>query len=174
MRLPTSVLLISLAACGGASKPAATGPANAGGGGVGDGDAAAPAAGTTGLPGLDWGASAEAVLAANPRATASPNGATVTAVAPVDGKNAITVYEIGGTGLAMISIEWTDGFVSMDDCAGGWKDARAALDGRLGSSQSDNLAAYWETATASVTLACNPNDSGAGVLSLTYAPKAAE
>ena len=114
------------------------------------------------------------MLAANPRATASPNGATVTAVAPVDGKNAITVYEIGGTGLAMISIEWTDGFVSMDECADGWKDARAALDARLGSSQSDNLAAYWETPTASVTLACNPNDSGAGVLSLTYAPKAAE
>ena len=127
MRLPTSVLLISLAACGGSSKPAATGPANAGG----DGDtAAAPAVGTTGLPGLDWGASAEAVLAANPRATASPNGATVTAVAPVDGKNAITVYELSATGLAMITTEWTDGFVSMDDCAGGWKDARAALDAR--------------------------------------------
>lgn len=171
MRLLSSVLLISLAACGGSSKPAATGPANAGG----DGDtAAAPATGTTGVPGLDWGATADAVLAANPRATASPNGATVTAVAPVDGKNAITVYEISGTGLAMITTEWTDGFVSMDDCAGGWKDARATLDARLGSSQSDNLAAYWETPTASVTLACNPNDSGAGVLSLTYAPKTAE
>ncbi|MBL8627776.1 MAG: hypothetical protein JNK64_41210 [Myxococcales bacterium] len=171
MRLPTSVLLISLAACGGSSKPAATGPANTGDGAA---DGAAPAAGSTGLPGLDWGASTEAVLATNPRATASADGATVSAVAPVDGKNAITVYEIGASGLAMISIEWTDGFVSMDDCSGGWKDKRATLDARLGSSQSDNLAAYWETPTASVTLACNPNDSGAGVLSLTYAPRQAE
>lgn len=171
MRLPTSVLVISLAACAGSHKPAATGPANASGDGA---TAAAPTTGTTGLPGLDWGASAEAVLAANPRATASADGATVSAVAPVDGKSAITVYEIGASGLAMISIEWTDGFISMDDCAGGWKDERATLDGRLGASQSDNLAAYWETPTASVTLACNPNDSGAGVLSLTYAPKQAE
>ena len=170
MRLLTSVLLISLAACGGSNKPAATGPANAGG----DGDTAPPAAGSTGLPSLDWGATADAVLALDPRATASPNGATVTAVAPVDGKNAITVYEISASGLSMVSTEWTDGFVSMDDCAGGWKDERPTLDARLGSSQSDNLAAYWETPTASITLACNPNDSGAGVLSLTYAPKQAE
>lgn len=169
MRLIPSVFLMSLVACGGASKPATTGPGN--GGGATD---PAPAAGTTGVPGLDWGATAEAVLAANPRATASPNGATISAVAPVDGKNAITVYEIGASGLAMISIEWTDGFVSMDDCSGGWNDQRATLDARLGPSQSDNLAAYWETPTASVTLACNPNDSGAGVLSLTYAPKQAE
>lgn len=171
MRLPTSILLISLAACGGSAKPAATGPANTGDGTT---DGTASAAGSTGLPGLDWGASAEAVLAADPRATASPDGATVTAVAPVDGKSAITVYTIGADGLNMVSTEWTDGFVSMDDCAGGWKDQRTTLDARLGSSQSDNLAAYWETPTASVTLACNPNDSGAGVLSLTYAPKQAE
>lgn len=169
MRLLTSVLLISLTACGGSNKPADTGPANAGGG-----DGAAATAGTTGLPGLDWGATADAVLATNPRATASPNGATITALAPVDGKNAITVYELGASGLAMITTEWTDGFVSMDDCAGGWKDQRATLDARLGPSQSDNLAAYWETATASITLACNPNDSGAGVLSVTYAPRQAE
>ncbi len=168
MRLLTSVLLISLAACGGSNKPAATGPANAGG----DGDTAPPAAGTTGLPGLDWGATADAVLAHDPRGQASEAG--VTALHMVDGHNAITVYTISADGLSMVSTEWTDGFVSMDDCAGGWKDERATLDARLGSSQSDNLAAYWETPTASITLACNPNDSGAGVLSLTYAPKQAE
>lgn len=167
MRLIPSVFLMSLVACGGASKPATTGPGN--GGGATD---TAAAAGTTGLPGLDWGATAEAVLAANPRGAASPEG--VTAVAPVDGKNALTVYEIGASGLTMVTTEWTDGFISMDDCAGGWKDERATLDARLGPSQADNLAAYWETATASITLACSPNDSGAGVLSLIYAPKTAE
>jgi hypothetical protein len=112
------------------------------------------------------------VLAANPQATASPDGAT--AVTPVDGRNATTVYKIGTDGLSLITTEWTDGFVSMDDCAGGFKRERATLDERLGPSQAENLAAYWETATASIVLSCNPNDDGAGVLSLTYAPKSAE
>lgn len=169
MRLVQSLSLLVLFACGGSSKPATTPPQNSG---TADTAASSAASGTTGLPGLDWGATAATVLAANPRATASPDGAT--AVAPVDGHNAITVYKIGAGGLGMITTEWTDGFVSMDDCAGGFKRERATLDARLGPSQADNLAAYWQTATASITLSCSPNDSGAGVLSLTYAPKTAE
>lgn len=166
----SSVLLVATSllavACGGKSHPAAAPPA--GGGGGGD----APAVGTSGAPGLDWGATSDAVLAVQPRATTDDAGLVY--LGTVEKRQAIVHYVIPAAGLQEINIEFTDGFATMEACGEDWKALRATLDGRLGPSQSDNLAAYWNTPTAAITLACNPNDSGAGVLSLGYAPPAGE
>jgi hypothetical protein len=167
-----SILTVSgalgLAGCGGSSQPAATVPSEPAP--ADDGKVMAP--GTSGLAGLDWGASAEAVLALYPRGTADEVG--VVSLGAVEGRQAITRFSIGADGLSQVDVEWTDGFVSMEDCATTWSQLRAELDGRFGPSQADNLAAYWELTDASVTLACNPNDSDAGVLSQSYAQRQPE
>ena len=124
--------------------------------------------GTSGMPGLDWGASADAVLAASPRATPNKEGG-LWATGTTDGITSITAFKMGAHGLEQINVEWTQGFISMEDCGSHWKTLRAKYDGRFGASTADNLAAYWKTPTASITLSCSPNDSGAGVLSLNYA-----
>lgn len=158
-------LTLTLPACGGTPTPApTTPPETAGSSEPADRTESARA---SGLPGLAWGASAEAVLAVYPRATATDGGLWYVGMA--EDLNAVTKFTIGGDGLEQIHIEWIDGFISMDDCATGWRKLRTSLDGRFGPSGADNLAAYWKTASASITLACNPNDSNAGVLSLTYA-----
>jgi hypothetical protein len=157
-----SCSLVSLVGCGGSTKPIANSTSS-----TPPTKATATTQGTSGIPGLDWGANAEAVLAVFPRATPTDGGLWYPGTA--EGHNAITKFLIGANGLDGINIEWTDGFISMADCATGWKPLRTSLDGRFGASTADNLAAYWDTATASITLACNPNDSNAGVLSLTYA-----
>ncbi len=167
-RTVPSTLLISLvaaslaAACGGSKTPAATGPT------APDGDTAA--LGTTGLEGLDWGASTDAVLAAFPSATPTDGG--LWAIGMTDRHQSLTKFLIGADGLDEVRIEWVEGYISMEDCAKGWTEVRAKVDGRLGPSKQDNLAAYWDTATASVTLACNPNDidNGSAVLSQVFAP----
>ncbi|MCE9572109.1 MAG: hypothetical protein K8W52_03025 [Deltaproteobacteria bacterium] len=165
-RLGLSILTaLGLAACGG-SKPVATGPTPPAEGGD------MPAVGTSGMPGLDWGATADAVIAKYPRGTADAAG--VVYLGTIEGHQAIAHFTIGDQGLSKIEIEWTDGFISMDDCGKGWNELRPTLDARLGASQADNLMATWTTATADVTLTCSPNDSGAGVLSQSYAPHAAE
>ena len=159
MRLPIS--LLAAAACGSSTPPAT--PSNRG-------VAETPAApGTSGLAGLDWGASEDVVRAASPTVT-SRQGGGLAATGQVDGIRSITSFQFGAHGLAQIDIEWTDSFASMADCSTRWTALRAKYDGRFGASQTDNLAAYWKTATASIVLACNPNENGAGVLSMMYAP----
>ena len=65
------------AACGGSSKPAPTGPTP-------PGEGTATAIGTTGLAGLDWGATADAVVALDPRGTASEAGITAVGMGDPD------------------------------------------------------------------------------------------
>lgn len=154
-----AALAVAVAACGGSSKSTTTPP-------VAPTENTAKALGTTGLAGLDWGANADAVLAVYPRATPTEGGLWFVGMA--EGHQAVTKFTLGANGLDNVNTEWTEGFVSMQDCAKTWHELRASLDGRLGPSQGDNLAAYWKTTTASITLACSPNDSNAGVLSLTY------
>lgn len=169
-----ATLLISLvyagvtlgAACGGSNKPATTGPDRTGDVGT------EPALGTTGVPGLDWGASADAVRAAFPQSTPTDGG--LWSMGTTDGHQSLTTFKIGAAGLEQVDIEWVEGYVSMDDCGKGWAEVRTKVDGRLGPSTQDNLAAYWNTASASVTLSCSPNDSGAGVLSQNFSPRQAE
>ncbi|MBA3463219.1 MAG: hypothetical protein H0T46_24900 [Deltaproteobacteria bacterium] len=157
----SSALAVTFAGCGPSSKPITNSGSSE------RTNTTAPALGTSGVAGLDWGADATAVLAVYPRATPTDGGLWFNGMA--EGRLAITKYTIGAGGLDGVHVEWTDGFVSMEECATGWKTIRTKLDERFGASTSDNLAAYWKTASASITLACNPNDSNAGVLSLTYA-----
>lgn len=152
----------AIAACGGSPTTTPTTPTSA----VAP-TATTAALGTSGVAGLDWGASADAVRAAYPRATPTDGG--LWSVGMAEGHQAVTKFTLGADGLGEVNIEWIEGFISMEDCGKGWTTLRASLDGRYGPSQGDNLAAYWKTATASITLACSPNDSNAGVLSLTYA-----
>ena len=160
---------ILVAACGGAGKPPATGPGNATGATDATDATNAPAPGTSGLPGLDWGATAAAVQARYPGASASPDG--VTARGAVDGRPATTVFEIGEAGLAHIKTVWDDGYPSMEACTADWDARRAELDARLGESSAENLAAFWDTPTATVTLFCDPSESGAAELAITYNPR---
>jgi hypothetical protein len=64
-------------------------------------------------------------------------------------------------GLSMVSFVEEATFPSMAACGEEHARRRSALDAKIGPSSADNLAAYWETETASLTLACNPqNDEG--------------
>ncbi len=154
---------LTVAACGGSSKPTTTTTPPT------PTENTTSALGTSGIAGLDWGANADAVKKVSPRAEPGDGGLWYPGMA--EGHLAVTKFTMGPGGLTEVYVEWTDGFVSMDDCGKGWKPLRTKLDGRFGPSQADNLAASWKTASASITLACNPNDSNAGVLSLTYAQR---
>ena len=107
------------------------------------------------------------MTAAFPRATPNKDGG-LWFPGVVDGLEAMTSFEFGPQGLAQIGIEWTT-FNTMDECATTWTKLRAKYDGRFGASQSDNLAAYWNTPTASIKLACNPDDNSRGAMSMDYA-----
>ncbi len=161
------VLGVGLAACGGSDAPAPANPSDPAGGGQTE-----LALGTSGLPGLDWGAGTDAIMTAYPRATPTEGG--LWAVGMTHRHQSITKFTIGASGLEHVDIEWIEGHGSMEACAGGWSEVRAAIDARLGPSTSDNLAAYWELAAASVTLACSPSENDRAVLSQTFAPRAAE
>ncbi|MBK7192493.1 MAG: hypothetical protein IPH80_08445 [Myxococcales bacterium] len=171
MRTAAAVLGCSIltAACRGPSKPAPTGPGNA----TGATGASAPAAlGTTGLPGLDWGATTATVLARYPGSTASADG--VTARGAVDGRPAVTVFTIGEAGLAHVKTVWSADYPSMEACARDWDARRVELDARLGESSAENLAAFWDTATTTITFFCDPGDgetSDRSVLAITYGPR---
>lgn len=160
-------LALSLAggACGGKAQPTTPSNTASGSGAASGGDAAR---GTTGVPGLDWGASADQVRAVQPRATADKAGLVY--LGTVEKRQAIVHYTIEQAGLQKIEVEFTDGYPTMEVCSEHWKELRTAFDGRFGASQADNLAAYWTTPTASITLTCGPNESGAGVLAIVYTP----
>lgn len=167
----TAVVLgcsILAAACGGASKPAATGPGNTGGDG-GDAVAAPAPAGTTSLPGLDWGASSAAVQARYPGATITADG--VVARGAVDGRPAVTTFTIGADGLEHVKTVWAASYPSMQACARDWDGRRREVDARLGESSAENLAAFWDTATATITLFCDPRDGDVAELAITYNPR---
>lgn len=156
---------ILAAACGGPSKPAATGPGNT----TGAADAAPLAPGTTGLPGLDWGATAAAVQARYPGATIDGDG--VTARGAVDGRAAVTTFTIGADGLEHVKTVWAASYPSMAVCARDWDARRIELDARLGESSAENLAAFWDTAAATITLFCDPRDGDIAELAITYGPR---
>lgn len=136
-------------------------------------DPTGPSSGREPVDEIAWGTLRAALEQRFPQATSDQYGLTWEAT--YAGKPAaIDLFFDDGGAFSGWRAVFAGTFESMDRCGETWRELRAVIDRRYGPSQSDNLAAYWETPTASVTLACNPNDSGAGVLSLTYAPKAAE
>lgn len=160
----------AVAACGGSKAPVVA---------PGGGDTAPPsgggrvmAPGTSGLPGLDFGADVKAIEALYADLTPVDVGLAYTGT--VEGLPATITFTVGNTGLTEIAITWSDTFPSMGACGLNLEDVRAAVDARLGPSTEDNLAAYWETPTATVVLSCGMGDGEESMMAQSYAPRAAE
>ena len=129
-----------------------------------------PAAiGTSGYPGLDWGATVANVKAAYPRTTEDHGELTTTSLA-VEGQPNTTTFAFEHGKLARIGIAFDRRFASMNECATLWTVVRRALDPKLGKSAGENLAAFWESTTYAVTLSCDIDDHAQAGLSMSYAP----
>ncbi|MCE9579747.1 MAG: hypothetical protein K8W52_41900 [Deltaproteobacteria bacterium] len=154
------LVLIALAACGSsphpATPPSSTAPA--------DPPAAAAPAGTTGFEQVSWGDPVEHVRALYP---AIGEGATLKQ--PFEGLPATIDFDLSGSVVQAIQIQVDGAYPGMGPCLAAWKDLRKKLDARYGASQAENGAAYWTTATAQVTAACNPDEAGAAELSISFA-----
>ncbi len=162
--------------CGGKSQPAskdamtadATNPDGPTTDAAGVDAATAGDLGTSGYPGLDWGASMDDLKAKFPRAAPGTDNLSITGNHA--GKPGVTTFELRDGKLHRISVTFEDEYPSMEACATVWKEMRATLDGKLGASKSDNLAAYWDAPTYNIILTCDPGDEDAGVLSMAYSP----
>ncbi|MCB9563857.1 MAG: hypothetical protein H6708_34810 [Kofleriaceae bacterium] len=156
--------LLAVAACGPkATTPAA--PANEGG------TTATPARGpgTSGFETLSWGDTADQILADFP--TGETDGEAVTIVTTYQGHPVVVTAYLEGGGLRSVQAAVGDGYASMQACGDDFASLRAAMDGVLGRSQEDNLAAYWTTATAAVQASCDPvDDDGRAEMSISFAP----
>ena len=155
-------LAVTLGACGGASgtpPPANTTPTSP--------SAAAPArAGSSGVGALDWNVDAATIRAQYPDATPSEEGLAVHA--EHEGRAATLRFVVEDDQLHRIDVGFDGTFPSMEACASTFAEVRAAVDGRLGPSAVENLAAYWTTDTSEVTLWCNPDDNGIASLGASY------
>jgi hypothetical protein len=122
--------------------------------------------GTSGYPGLDWGASADDLKAKFPKAAPGTDNLSITG--NHGGKSGVTTFELKDGKLHRISVSFADEYPSMGECQTVWTEMRKTFDGKLGESKSDNLAAYWDSATYNIVLSCDPGEDDAGVLSMTY------
>lgn len=153
--------LLAVVACGPAAPVAPSSPF----------PAAGRPAGTTGYPGLDWGANLDDISGLHPGAVA--NGGGLAWTGPVEGRPARVQFGMDEDGLQQIDIVW-DTFDSMDACGEVLHATRPAIDARLGEGAEENLAVFWETSTASVTLSCNIDADVSASLAATYQRKVAE
>ncbi len=169
-------LLVSAIGCGGKSAKAGKDAMNSDATTATDGAAAdAPGVdaasngelGTSGYPGLDWGASMDAVKAKFPKAAPGPD--TLSIPGNHAGLAGVTTFEFKDGKLFRISVSFDKEYPSMDDCLKDWADMRTTLEPTLGESSSDNGAAYWNAATYNITASCDPGDGDGGVMSMTYA-----
>lgn len=130
--------------------------------------------GTSGFPGLDWGANADDVTGVYPGA--QPGAPGLTWAGPVLGEPAHVAFTMAGDGLQQVTIAFDAGYASMETCGETLHRLRPQLDARLGAGSEDNLGVFWDTPTASVVLACNPtdDDSGRAELTSTFQRRAAE
>jgi hypothetical protein len=130
--------------------------------------------GTSGLPGLDWGANVDDITATFTSAKSESPGLTWSG--PVIGEPAHVAFAMDGDGLEGVEIAWDADFASMGECGDTLHKVRGRVDAALGPGGEDNLAVFWDTPTASVVMACNPtdDDSGRARLTQSYQRKAAE
>ena len=173
MRIPAlrspPLLAIGVAAACGGKQPAPAGPTGPTGG-------EAPAGkerpiGTSGLPGLDWGANVGEITALYP--DAEPVDVGLQWKGGAERKPAVTVFTVDGDGLAQVDITWDLAFDSMSSCGEALHQTRPLIDARLGTGAEENLAVFWENDTVSVTLSCNPDDTDGARLTQTYQRKVA-
>lgn len=165
-RAAVGFVLVLLAGCGaGAPRgPVASAPPAD--------DARLRAPGTSGLPGLDWGATPEAISTVYPGAAESAGELRYTGT--LEGAVGTVIFTMRDGGLDQVSIGWEAVYPSMLACADPLHELRARLDERLGASAEENLGVFWDTATASVVLSCNPGEDGRATLSQTYSVRRAE
>lgn len=145
------------AACGGskAAAPATTPPPTP----------APTALGTSGFPGLDWGATMPQVMAIYPAAT----GDEALSFQTTHGGEAAHVHlNFTDGALDRISVSFESGFESMGACSRTFESVRDALAPGLGESSEENLAAYWDGAGYSAVLSCGISDGDAAELSMSY------
>lgn len=153
-----ALTVIAVAACGGkaASTPSTPAPAPA---------PAPTSLGTTGFPGLDWGATIPAVKAIYPGAT----GDTALSWKTTHGGEPASVHvDFTDGALDRISVSFDADFESMGACSGTFETVRAALAPSLGDSAEENLAAYWDGAGYSAVLSCGITDGDAASMSMSY------
>lgn len=158
-------LAIAGVGCGGSHATAAPGP-------TGPADGKERPAGTTGLPGLDWGAGVDEISALY--VDAEPVDVGVQWKGSAEREPATIVFTVDGDGLSQVAIAWDLAFDSMTGCGEALHRIRPAIDRRLGDGAEENLGVFWETPTASVVLSCNPGDDDGASLSQTYSRKVAE
>ena len=169
LRSPALLAIVVAAACGG-KQPTPAGPAG-GGGGEPPAGKERPA-GTSGLPGLDWGAGVAEITALYP--DAEPVDVGLQWKGGAERKPAVTVFTVDNDGLAQVEITWDDTFASMGACGDALHQVRPLIDARLGDGAEENLAVFWENATVGVTLSCNIGDGDEASLSQTYQRKVAQ
>ncbi len=100
--------------------------------------------------------------------------------APVDfaGREATARFTLQDDRLIAIRLVLRFPFADMGECGIEFAELRAGMDREHGRSQSDNLAAYWNTATSAIELACNPVEEAedvpeprSAILSIDYRPR---
>ncbi|HVV86995.1 MAG TPA: hypothetical protein VHE35_28345 [Kofleriaceae bacterium] len=157
--------MFAVAACGGSKAPPKL-PASTAGPAAGPPAAERPI-GTSGFPGLDWGDRDDKIKPMYPGAEDYETGTAWHGT--VDGLPADVSFSIGNsTGLQQIDVAWKDTYPTMDACGEVLHRLKPIYEQRLGPSSEENLALFWDTGKASVTLACNPDDAMHGSLSASY------
>ena len=80
-------------------------------------------------------------------------------------------FELDARGLHQIFVAYDEVFDSMASCSPRFAAIRRAIDAQLGPSRGDNLAATWETTTATVSLACGTAEGEEAAMSMAYLPR---
>jgi hypothetical protein len=162
---PWTLLCAALAgaACGGKSAPSTDTPA--------PDPTPEPAAeltpGTSGFPGLDWGDDRAKVKATYP--SAGTRGEELWAPLVHGGRDAAASFTFTDEALSSISVAYDGDFPDMGACADPLHAVEAELIKALGDSSEENLAVFWTTPTASITLSCDPiDDAGRAQLSASF------
>jgi hypothetical protein len=134
------------------------------------------ALGSTHFVGLDWGMTPEQTKVIVP--TLAPDAdldMVWQARMKHDGRAGTLVLHFrveppAGLSMAVFTEDAT--YPTMTACAEEHQARRAVMDPKLGPSSSENLAAYWDSETATLTLACNPHENEADVAELTFSTSA--
>jgi hypothetical protein len=112
------------------------------------------------------------VQAAYPGAATDPEGLVWRGAH--EGRPALVRFALEHGALVRITVAYDGTFASMPACGAELTPLRARLDQRLGPSAEENLAAFWETPMASITLSCDLNEDETARLTLYAAPRPAE
>lgn len=155
--LIVSVSALSIAACG-SSKPR------------GEEEEEHPKLhGHTGFENTSWGMTSDALEELYPKGTEA--GDDILLVGDYRGRPARLLFELKDDALVRIEIGIKTEFASMEACGEEWAKLRSEIDGTLGFSNTDNLAAYWHSNSYDVTLSCDPDESGKASMKANFAPR---